>query len=159
MENIKEFQKENAQLIGKLVCTIRDKKTGRIKRKYQYKNLIPTVGRKMIADNLTNSSPDNVMRVTHVALGSNATAPANGDTTLGTETYRNAVASQTNADNVAFHTGFFDATEVTGTFNEAGLFSNGTGSVDTGILFSHVAISITKSNTETLTIDWTISIN
>ena len=158
MENIQEFKKDEMKMVGKLVFTVRDKLTGRIKRKYQYKNLIPTVGRTMIADNLTNTSPDNVMRVTHVALGDDATAPANGDTILGNEVYRNAQASQTNADNVAFFTGFFDALEVVDTFAEAGLFANATGAADSGILLSHVAISITKSNTETLTIDWTVTI-
>lgn len=127
-------------------------------RVYEYDNLIPTVGRTLIADNLTNASPDNDPRINYVALGSNATAPANGDTTLGTEVYRNAIASQTNASNVAYFTGFFDATETTGTYAEAGIFADGTASADSGILFSHVAISITKSASETLTIDWTVTL-
>ena len=150
---------EGVKIKGVAKFTIRDAKTGRIKRVHEYHNLVTTVGRTMLADNLTNSSPDDTPRITHVALGSDATAPVVADTTLGTETFRNAVASQTNADNVAFFTGFFGATEVTGTFNESGIFANGTGSADSGILFSHVAISITKSNTETLTIDWTITLS
>jgi|TARA_Y100000310_G_scaffold270565_1_gene284474 hypothetical protein len=152
-------EKDNLKIKGVLKFTIRDAKTKEIKRVHEYHNLIPTVGRTMLADNLTNTSPDNTPRITHVALGSDATAPANGDTTLGTETYRNAIASQTNADNIAYLTGFFDATEVTGTFAEAGIFADGSGAADSGILFSHVAISITKSNTETLTVDWTITIS
>lgn len=150
---------DTLKIKGDLKFTVRDGVTGEIKRVHEYKNLIPTVGRAMLANNLTNTSPDNTLRITHVALGSNATAPANGDTTLGTETFRNAIASQTNADNVAFFTGFFSTTEVTGTFNEAGLFADGSGAADSGILFSHVAISITKSGTETLTVDWTITIS
>lgn len=124
-----------------------------------YQNLIPTVGRTMIADQLINSTPDNTPVVTHIALGTGVTAPANGDTILQTETYRNAVASKTNANNIAYITGFFNATEVTGTFREAAIFSDGTGSADTGILISRVAINITKSGTETLTLDWTLTIN
>ena len=150
--------KNTLSIKGKLICTIRDVDTGRIKRQHQYRNLIPTVGRTMIADNLTNSSPDVVMRVTHVALGSSGTAVANGDTTLGTEVYRNAIASETNSSNIAYFTGFYDATETSGTYAEAGLFSAGTASADTGTLLSHVLISITKSTSETLTIDWTITI-
>ena len=152
-------KKENITVKGNLKLTFRDAKTGKIKRVEEYKNLITTVGRKMIADNLTNNSPDNTMRINYVALGTDPTAPANGDTTLGTETYRNAIASQTNADNIAYFTGFFGATEVTGAFKEAGLFSDGAAGADTGVLFSHVAIDSTKSNTETLTIDWTITIS
>lgn len=122
-------------------------------------NLIPTVGRTMIANNLTSASPTNVMKITHCALGTNAAAPANGDTQLGTETYRNAIASITNASNIAYATGFFTALEVTGTFAEAGIFSNATGTANSGILLSHVALSVVKSNTETLTIDWTLTIS
>ena len=122
-------------------------------------NLIPTVGRTMIANNLTNVSPTNVMRITHCALGTSGTAPANGDTQLGTETYRNSIASITNSSNVAYATGFFSATETTGTFAECGIFSNGTGTVNTGVLLSHVLISITKTNTQTLTLDWTLTIS
>ncbi len=155
-----EIQKEEALKVrGNLKFTIRDGKTGKVKRTYEYKNLIPTVGRTMLADNLTNASPDDTPRINYVALGSDATAPVNGDTTLGTEVFRNLIASQTNASNVAFFTGFFSTTETTGTYNEAGLFANGGAGADTGILFSHVAISITKSNTETLTVDWTITIS
>lgn len=124
-----------------------------------YDNIVPTVGRTMIANNLTDATPTNTMLITHAALGSDGTTPVNGDTVLGTETYRNAIASLTNASNVAFATAFFSATEVNGTFAEAGVFSDGTGTVDTGILLSHVLISVTKSASETLTIDWELTIN
>jgi len=124
-----------------------------------YENIIPIVGRKLIANNLTNASPTNTMLITHAALGSSSTAVANGDTTLGVEVYRNAIASLTNASNVGYATAFFNATETSGTYAEAGIFSNGTGTVDTGILLSHVLISVTKSVSETLTIDWELTIS
>lgn len=124
-----------------------------------YENLIPTTGRTVIANNLTASSPTDDPRINRCALGSSTTAPANSDTQLGTETYRNAVASETNASNVAYVTGFFSATETTGTYREAGLFINGSAAANNGKLFSHVAINITKSGTETLTLDWTITIS
>lgn len=122
-------------------------------------NIIPTVGRTMIANNLTSASPTNVMKITHCALGTSGTTPVNGDTQLGTETYRNAIASITNSSNIGYATCFFTATEVTGTFAECGIFSNGTGSANSGVLLSHVLISITKTSTETLTLDWTLTIS
>jgi hypothetical protein len=121
-------------------------------------NVICRVGRTMIANNLTDPTPDNNMLITHAALGDDGTTPAEGDTTLGNEVYRNAIASRTNVNNVAYATAFFNQTEVTGTFLEAGIFSNGTGSANTGILVSHVAINVTKSNTQKLTIDWTLNL-
>ena len=131
-----------------------------IKRVYEAHNLITTVGKQMIADQLATTSPVNTPRITHVALGTNATAPVVGNTQLGTETYRNAVASLTFSSNQVFATGFFTAAEVTGTFEEAGLFSNGTGSANSGVIFSHVSLaSIVKGGSETLTVDWVITLN
>lgn len=142
-----------------VVGTIRDVKTDRILRVQKYHNIIPTVGRAAIANSLTHSSPSPAnIRVNYVALGTGTNAPANSDTTLQTETYRNTVASQTNASNIAYQTGFFSATETSGTFREAGLFMVGTASANTGTLLSRVAINITKSTSETLTLDWTITI-
>ena len=122
-------------------------------------NIVPTVGRTLIANNLTDATPTNSMLISHAALGSSGTAVANGDTQLGTETYRNIIASITNASNVAYATAFFSATEVSGTFAEAGIFCDGTGTANSGILLSHVLISVTKSTSETLTIDWELTIN
>lgn len=114
-------------------------------------NLVPTVGRANIANNMTDATPTHSLLVDEFAVGSGTNTPANGDTALQTETYRNNVASRTNAANVAYITGFLNATEHNGTYREAGLFA------DT-VLMSRVAINITKSNTETLTVDWTFTL-
>jgi hypothetical protein len=152
--------KENLKgLQGEVRTVVRDKDTGWIKRITYYHNVICTVGKTMIADNLTNASPDNTMRINYFAVGDDATAVGAGDSTLGNEVYRNLVASETNADNIAYISGFLSATEDADTYGEAGLFANGTGSADSGILVSHVNITETKSVTETLTIDWQITIN
>lgn len=148
--------KDQIKIKGHLKFTLKDIFTGKI-RVFEYDNLITTAGRQMLADNLTNSSPDNTPRINWVSLGSGTTAPANGDTALETFTYANAIASETNSANIAYFTGFFDATETTGTYKEAGLFADSTDGTD-GILFSHVAIDITKSATETLTVDWTVTL-
>ena len=153
------MQQEKVGLKGVYKFTARDAKTGKVLRTYTYENLVPTVARTMIANNLTSGAPTNVMKITHCALGSSATAPANADTQLGTEVYRNAIASLTNSANLAYATGFFSATETSGTYAEAGIFSNGTGTANSGILVSHVAISITKSTSVTLTLDWTLTIS
>lgn len=123
-------------------------------------NLVPTAGRALIAQFLGSTTPSpSTLYPNYVALGSSVTAPANGDTTLTTETYRNAVASRTSSSNVAYITGFFTTTETTGTYRECGLFVAGTASANTGTLMSHVAINITKSGTDTLTLDWAITIS
>lgn len=127
----------------------------------EIKNLLPTAGRTVIARWLTG---DNTISAddgcNYCSLGTDATAPANGDTVLGTETYRKATSSATYASNVAYISIFYTATEVTGTFEECGVHIGGTGSADTGQLFSHFLTGgITKAATETLTVESTITIN
>ena len=157
MSKIKE--KEQTGLKGIWKFTIRDAKTGKIKRVYDYENLIPTVGRAQIALALEAAlSAIAEIQINFTSLGTGTTAPANGDTTLETETFRKAVASLTSSSNVVFITAFYTAAETSGTFREAGIHINATITVDSGILFSRVAINVTKSLSETLTIDYTITI-
>ena len=150
---------ERTSIYGVYTFTIRHAATGATLRTYKYKNIVPTVARTMIANNLTSATPTHPMVIKHCALGTNATAPANADTQLGTETYRNAIASVTNSSNIAYATGFFSAAEVSGTFAEAGIFADSTGMANSGVLVSHVALSVTKSTSETLTLDWTLTIS
>lgn len=141
-------------------ATIRDAVTNKVKRVYNFKNLLPTVGRTAIANNLANTSPTPPsVLVNYCAVGTNATAAANGDVQLGTEVARNTIASRTNSSNIAYITGFFAATEAVATLREVGFFINGTATVNSGTLLSRVIINITKSGTETLTLDLTLTIS
>jgi len=153
------MQNEGLTLKGHYKFTIRDAETGEVKRVYDYENLIPTVARAMIANNLTDSTPTNAMRINYTALGTGVTAPANADIKLETESFRKEVSSETNASNIAYFTAFYTAAEVSGTFREAGVFCDATGVADSGVLFSRVAINITKSVTESLTVDYAITIS
>jgi hypothetical protein len=129
-------------------------------RRFAYNNVTCTVYRALIMENASDPTPSADILVKYAALGSNTTAPTIGDTTLGTETYRNVIASRTNANHVGYFSAYFDLTEVSGTFKEAGLFAGAaTGSANSGTLVSHVAIDVTKTLTQTLTIDWTLTLN
>ncbi len=121
-------------------------------------NLIPTVGRSVLAQRLANTLTYTGV-INKVALGTGSTPPANGDTRLTTEVYRNNASSLTYANNIAYITGFFTAAECNGTYNEAGLFIDGAAGANTGQLFSHVLVNVSKSSVQTLTIDWTLTIN
>jgi len=126
--------------------------------KFIIPNLVPTVAREMIANNLSEAVPTNAMKVKFFTVGSDGTAPANSDVKLGTETFRNAIASLTNAANVMFATGFIAAGENDGTYAEVGIWSDGSLAADSGILDSHALISVTQGLTETLTVDFTFTI-
>ena len=58
-----------------------------LKREYVCENLVVTVGRAAIAQRIANDTTYTTI-INYGALGSNATAAANGDTTLGTEVFR-----------------------------------------------------------------------
>lgn len=121
-------------------------------------NLVVDAGMSAILSHLTSGSPSpSTLRVNKIALGSGTNAPNASDTTLQTEVYRNNTASANKSGTVATITGFFSTTETNGTYREAGLFINGTASANTGTLLSRVAINITKSSIQTMTIEWTIT--
>lgn len=126
--------------------------------KFVVENLVPTEGRENIANNMTNASPTFSMLVSHFAVGSGTNAPANADVQLQTETYRNDIASRTNAANIAYLTGFLSTTEFSGTIREIGLFAGGSATVNSGAIMSRVAVNVTKSGTETLTVDYTYTL-
>ena len=156
VEKIKKQVGEKAGAIGVYRFTLENPDGSKIVKYYH--NIITTVAFTLITNNLTDPTPDNDMLINYAALGSDDTAVAIGDTVLGTETYRNAIASLTNSANIAYATAFFNQTEVSGTFKEAGIFSDGGAGADSGILISHVNIDVTKTAVQKLTIDWTLTL-
>lgn len=151
-------QVEGLTFKGIIECVIRDARTGKIKRVHYYENLVTQVALNMIADRLAGGS--NNCDITYGAVGTNATVPVIGNTTLGTESARKAVstiASSTSQVNVVT---FFGASEANATLTEFGLFGEAaSGTVDTGTMFNHAVISETKTSSETLTITSTITIS
>lgn len=166
-EAIKKFLKSipikgKVTMKGVWTITIRDAVTGRIKRQYVQENLIPTVGRNNVAKALAGElATIEEAEINFTSLGTDGTAPTNSDTQLIAEAFRKAVASTTTSGNQLFVTAFYTAPEVSGTFAEAGLHINGTITPNSGILFSRVTFSpaITKSVSETLTVDYVVTIN
>lgn len=118
----------------------------------KYVNLAPTAGRAVIAQRLSNITTYTGV-LNYAALGDDVTAPTNGDTTLGNETYRQTVTSQNAVNNLSLQSVFIPAGTATGAHKEAGLFIDGAAGADTGQLFSHVNIDITKSAQNSLTLD------
>lgn len=125
---------------------------------HEVTNLIPTAGRSVLAQRLAGTTTYSGT-VNYMAVGSGTAAPANGDTTLGSEAYRQTLSSSTYTNHVAYLSCFIAAGDATGTHTEAGLFIDGTGSADTGQLFSHVKFSaaIVKGALNTLTLDATLT--
>jgi len=130
-------------------------------RQLEVHNIIPTAGRSVIArwitgDN-TYSGDDGA---NYGSLGTSSTAVANGDTQLTAETYRKATSSVARSNNIAYLSNFYTATEVTGTFEEAGWHISGTALANTGQLLSHfLTTSIAKSSVESLVVESSLTIS
>lgn len=159
--NIRKQVNESIPLKGRYKFTLRDIYTGET-QVFEYDNVVTEGAWVMIANNFTDPTPDHSMLLNKALLGTGTDAPEATDTQLQAEVYRNNLASKSNGESndepVAYATAFFNATEVTGTFREAGIVSDGGSGADTGVLVSRVAINITKTNTQTLTLEWALTI-
>lgn len=122
---------------------------GRLKQREESDNLILTVGRNMIADQLL-ASPS-LGKPTHMGIGTSGTAPAAGDTTITNED-RNALTSKTRSTNVVTMVGDWAAGEATQTNQEAGLWD----AASSGNLVGRVTYgSVAKGASDTLKVTWT----
>lgn len=125
-----------------------------------FENLVPTAGRSVLAQRLAGTTTY-TGTINYALLGSSTTVPANGDTQLGTETYRQTITSATYVNNIAYLSCFIAQGTATATHYEGGLVIDGTGSANTGQLFSHVLFSpaITKGALNSLTLDITLTMS
>ncbi len=128
---------------------------GLIEGQQIFENLTPTVGFQQLCKAMSgNISTVAEIGVNYHAMGTGTNSPASGDIQLQTESTRKLLASKTYANNKAFYTAFYAATEAVGTFTEIGLFINGSATANSGVLWDRSLLSIIKSNTQTLTIDY-----
>jgi len=124
-----------------------------------YPNLVTTVGKESIASALKGTTVNNQGIITYCALGLDDTAPALGNTDLGSELARKAVSVRSVANNIATFQTFFTTSEAIGALKEAGLFGDdASAAANSGTLFCHAAIDRTKSSSDTLTLTWTVAI-
>ena len=124
---------------------------GELRRRLEVPNLITTIGRAAIMEQLLGS-PAGSTKPTHMAVGSGAVAPALGDTALGTELGRVALTSKTRATNVLTMVANFPAGTGTGAITEAGLFDAASaGGLDARATFA----VINKGALDTLALTWT----
>ena len=148
------------KLTGKVTLTFQNVATGKF-RKYIYHNLVVDAGINSIAARLSGSDvPANKKgTITYCALGTGTTAPAAGDTTLETELVRKEISTRESTTDTATFRTFFTTDEGNGTLKEAGLFGDDASeTADSGTLFCHTAIDKTKTSSETLTVDWEVTV-
>jgi hypothetical protein len=102
----------------------------------QHTNLIPTVGKNVLARRLAND-PTYTGIINYGAFGSGTTPFTNASTQLNTEVFRAVPSGATFDDNVAYIDWYVAVGDVADqTFQEFGAFIDGTGSANSGRLFS-----------------------
>jgi hypothetical protein len=126
---------------------------GEVKQHEEIHNLIVTVGKNGIADQLVGSPT--ISKPSHMAIGTGATAAAAGDTALQTELDRNALTSKIRSTNVVTMVGDWAAGDGTGAITEAGILDAGS----SGNLYSRAVFSVVnKGALDTLQITWTYTV-
>lgn len=138
---------------GKLTITLYDEQ-GVIKEQFTVPNLIVDVGKNFIASRMLGTS---AAVMSHMAVGTSNTGSTDGTkTALVTEVGRVALTSSTNTDNENEYIATFSAGTGTGTLVEAGIFNAGS----SGTMLCRTTFpAITKGASDTLTINWIITVS
>jgi hypothetical protein len=128
-------------------------KDGKVKEEHNFTNLVVTTGKNFVASRMVGTAA-NVM--SHMAVGSSSTAPAAGDTTLGTELGRVALGSSSAAANVVTYTATFPAGTGTGAIVEAGIFN----ASSAGTLLCRTTFAVVnKGVDDAMSVTWTVTIS
>lgn len=143
---------ENLKATGSLRVIITGA-DGKVKEEREFKNLVVTVGKNFVASRMVGTASP-VM--SHMAIGSSSTAAAAGDTTLGGELGRVALASGSALNNVVTYTATFPAGTGTGAVVEAGIFN----AASAGTLLCRTVFSVVnKGADDAMSVTWTVTIS
>ena len=127
---------------------------GSVKDERQVDNLVVTTGLGWLTSRAAAASPPAAMG--WMAVGTNSTAAALANTTLGAEVGRTATATPTVSANQQTYSATFGAGVGTGALTEAGIFN----ASSAGTMLSRTVFGvITKGSLDVLVINWTITLN
>lgn len=114
-------------------------------------NLVVTAGKGYVASRIKDAT---ATAMSHMAVGTNSSAAAAGDTALGAEVGRVALTSTGVSGSIVTYAATFSAGTGTGSLTEAGILnasSSGT------MLCRTVFSTISKGANDSMTITWTIT--
>lgn len=144
--------KENLKMTGRLKIEVFNP-DGTLKDAREIDNLVVTAGKDFIASRMVGTAAS-VM--SHMAVGTDDTAPVAGNTTLGAETARVALTSGSSSGSVATFIATFGAGTGTGALEEAGIFNAGSGGT---MLCRTTFLVINKGASDAMTITWTVTVS
>lgn len=116
-------------------------------------NLVVTAGKQFVATRMVGTAAG-VM--SHMAVGTSATAADAANVTLGTELARVALTSGVQSGVTAVYTATFPAGTGTGAITEAGVFN----ASSSGTMLARTVFSVVnKGVSDSLTITWTVTVS
>ena len=119
-------------------------------------NLVVTAGKGFVASSMIKTTSNSPAAMTHMAIGSNTTNPAAGDTALGTELGRVALTSGTVSGAVVTYVATFAAGTGTGAVVEAGILNASSGGT---LLCPPEFDVVNKGSADAITITWTVTVS
>lgn len=130
--------------------------TGDIVETLEVPNLVVTVGKNFIASSMIKTTTNSPAAMSHMAIGSDQTAAAAANTTLGLELGRSALTSSTVSANAVTYTATFAAGTGTGDIKEAGIFN----AASAGTMLCRTTFPIvTKQAGDSIAITWVVTVN
>lgn len=145
---------ETLKATGKVFVTVTGA-NGEVKQQFEVPNLVVTTGKNHIAAKIaaTTNSP---AAMTHMAIGTGSTAPAAGDTTLGTETGRVSLSGSVVSTNTITYTATFPAGTGSGAITEAGIFNASTAGT---MLCRTTFPAVTKQAGDSIAVTWAVTVS
>lgn len=139
---------DNLNVKGDLIIqVIRD---GKVIEERKETNVITTVGKNLIATLVSGSGT----AFSHMAIGTDSTTEAAGDTALGVEAGRVTLTSKSVTSGTIAYIGDFPAGTGTGSIVEAGIFNASSG----GTMLNRTTFSaVTKTASDALKITWNVT--
>lgn len=152
MENSTMIKKDSSKVTGMVNVVVRDD-AGKIKQEFTVPNLVVDTGLAFIASRMKDASD---AAMSHMAVGTDNTVAASGNTALGTESARVALTSSTVSTNAIAYVATFPAGTGTAALTEAGLFNDPT----TGTMLCRTVFAvINKGAADSMTVTWTVTIS
>lgn len=143
---------ETLKATGHVKIELRDPLSQNI-RIVEIPNLVVTAGKGYIASRMVGTSAG---AMSHMAVGTSGTSAANGDTALGTEAARVALASSSASGGVVTYTATFPPGTGTGALVEAGILN----ASSAGTLLCRTTFAVVnKGASDSMTITWTVTVS
>lgn len=152
-----ELQETGIKMIGDVNIKV-FAADGSLKEEKQVKNLVVSVGKTYIANRMQSNSVQSVMNT--MAIGTSSATPAVGNTTLGIEAGRVALASFSASSNQVTATATFPAGTGTGAITEAGIFNPASAGGSGGNMLCRTTFPVVnKAAGDSIAVTWVITVS